>query len=91
VTAAREPRLSALYAMTPKVLDLAAQMYAKDPKAAINLLTQYGSANATAWQQDWLKLGDLLLGKYAMGMIDGQTTGYPAWWNDVIGYKPLIR
>jgi len=91
VAAAREPRLSALYAMTPKVLDLAAQTYAKDSAAAINLLTQYGSANATAWQQDWLKLGDLLLGKYAMGMIDGQTTGYPAWWNDVIGYKPLIR
>ena len=43
----------------------------------INLLTQYGSANAIAWQQDWLTLGDLLLGKYAMGMVDGQTAGYP--------------
>ena len=25
------------------------------------------SANAIAWQQDWLKLGDVLLGKYAHG------------------------
>jgi dipeptidase len=80
-----------LYAVTPKVLELAAQTYAKDPKAAINLLTQYASANAVAWQQEWLKLGDVLLGKYAMGMIDGQTTGYPQWWNDLIGFKPPVR
>ena len=91
VRAAREPRLTALYTLTPKVLETAAQLYAKDPKAAINLLTQYGSANAVAWQQDWLKLGDVLLGKYAMGMVDGLTVGYPQWWNDLIGYKPLIR
>jgi hypothetical protein len=91
VRAAREPRLNMLYAVTPKVLELAAQTYPKDPTAAVNMLTQYGSANAIAWQQEWLKLGDTLLGKYAMGMIDGQTTGYPPWWNDVIGYKPLVR
>jgi hypothetical protein len=24
-------------------------------------------------------------------MLDGQTVGYPQWWNDIIGYKPLIR
>jgi hypothetical protein len=80
-----------LYAITPKVLEFVAQVHAKDPAAAINLLTQYGSANATAWQQDWLKLGDALLGKYAMGMVDGHPTGYPQWWNDLIGYKPLVR
>jgi dipeptidase len=91
VNAAREPRLTMLYAVTPRVLELAAQTYAKDPKAAINMLTQFGSANAIAWQQEWLKLGDILLGKYAMGMVDGHPTGYPQWWNDLIGYKPLIR
>ena len=78
VNAAREPRLNMLYAVTPKVLELAAQTYAKDPKAAVNLLTQFGSANAIAWQQDWLKLGDALLGKYAMGMVDGHTGRLPA-------------
>jgi len=26
-----------------------------------------------------------------MGMVDGQTVGYPQRWNDVIGYKPLVR
>jgi len=26
-----------------------------------------------------------------MGMVDGQTVGYPQWWNDIIGFKPLIR
>ena len=91
VQAAREPRQTMLYTLTPKVLDLAAEMYAKDQKAAINLITQYGSANAVAWQQDWLRLGDMLLGKYAMGMVDGHPTGYPQWWNELIGYKPLVR
>ncbi|HOQ59905.1 MAG TPA: C69 family dipeptidase, partial [Vicinamibacterales bacterium] len=91
VRAAREPRLSMLYALTPRVLEAAAQMYAKDPKGAINLITQYGCANAVAWQQDWLRLDDTLLGKYAMGMVDGHPTGYPQWWNEVIGYKPLVR
>lgn len=91
VRAAREPRQQMLYAVTPKVLELAAQTYAKNPKAAVNLLTQFGSTNAIAWQQEWLKLGDTLLGKYAMGMVDGQTVGYPQWWNEFIGFKPLIR
>jgi len=55
------------------------------------MLTQFGSANAIAWQQEWLRLGDTLLGKYAMGMVDGHPVGYPQSWNDLIGYKPLVR
>jgi dipeptidase len=91
VRAAREPRLNMLYDVTPRLLAEAAKTYAKDPAAAINTLTQFANANAVAWQRDWLALGDLLLGKYALGMVDGQTVGFPQWWNDVIGYKPLIR
>jgi len=91
VRAAREPRLQMLYQLTPKVLEMAAQAYAKDQKAAVNFVTQYAYTNAVAWQRDWLALGDMLLGKYAMGMVDGQTVGYPQWWNDLIGYKPLVR
>jgi len=26
-----------------------------------------------------------------MGMVDGQTVGYPQWWNEIIGFKPLVR
>jgi len=91
VRAAREPRLQMLYEVTPKVLEMAARSYAKDPAAAINLVSQYGYVNAVAWQRDWLALGDTLLGKYAMGMVDGHPTGYPQWWNEVIGFKPLVR
>jgi dipeptidase len=91
VCAARAPRLDMLYRATPKILELAASMYATDREAALNLITQYASANATAWQRDWLTLGDTLLAKYAMGMVDGQVTGYPQWWNDLIGVKPLVR
>ena len=67
VRAAREPRLNMLYDVTPKLLAEAAKTYAKDPAAAINTLTQFANANAVAWQRDWLALGDLLLGKYALG------------------------
>jgi dipeptidase len=91
VRAAREPRLTMLYEATPAMLQLAAQGYAKDPAAAINLLTQYGSGNAAAWQREWLTLGDTLLAKYAMGMVDGQTVGYPDWWNGIVGFKALVR
>ena len=91
VRAAREPRQQMLYELTPKVLETAAKAYATDPASAINLLTQYSYVNAVAWQRDWLALGDMLLGKYALGTVDGMTVGYPQWWNDVIGYKPLVR
>jgi hypothetical protein len=91
VKAAREPRLKMLYEATPAVLQLASQMYQKDPDGAINLITQFAGSSATAWQRDWLTLGNTLLAKYAMGMVDGQTVGYPEWWNEVVGFKPLVR
>jgi len=91
VRAAREPRLRMLYEVTPAILEMAARAYPKDPEGAINLLTQFGYTNAVAWQRDWLALGDTLLAKYAMGMVDGHTVGYPQWWNEIIGYKPLVR
>ena len=91
VNAAREPRLRMLYAVTPAILQAAAQAYAKGPDEAINMLTQFASSNATAWQRDWLTLGDTLLAKYAMGMVDGHPVGYPQWWNEIAGFKPLVR
>jgi dipeptidase len=91
VRAAREPRQQMLYAVTPKVLEVVAQTYVKDPAGALNLLTQFSTVNAEAWQGAWLTLGDTLLAKYAMGMLDGHTVGYPQWWNEVINYKPLVR
>ena len=80
-----------LYEVTPRVLEMAARIYSKDPNAAVSLLTEFGYDNAVAWQRDWLALGDMLLAKYAMGMVDGQTVGYPQWWNEIIGFKPLVR
>jgi dipeptidase len=91
VRAARTPRQTMLYELTPTVADSAAKIYATDPNAALNLITEFASTNAWAWQRDWLALGDLLLGKYALGMVDGHAIGYPQWWNEVIGYKPVVR
>ena len=86
-----EPRLQMLYELTPRVQEMAARTYAQDPKRAVDLLSQFGYDHAVAWQRDWLALGDALLAKYAMGMVDGNPVGYPQWWNDLIGYKPLVR
>jgi len=91
VRSAREPRLQMLYELTPRVLEMAARTFAQDPKHAVDLLSQFGYDHAVAWQRDWLALGDALLAKYAMGMVDGNTVGYPEWWNGLIGYKPLVR
>jgi len=53
--------------------------------AAGRALSSEASTNAVAWQQEWLTLGDTLLRKYVMGMVDGQTVRYPKWWKDLIG------
>jgi len=63
-----------LYAVTPKVLELAAKPMRRTRRRPSTCSRQFGSANAIAWQQEWLKLGDTLLGKYAMGTVDGQTS-----------------
>ncbi len=91
IHAFRDPRLEMLYKVTPKVQELAAEIYKTDPEAAISLIHEFAYTNAVAWHEDWKKLGDMLLGKYAMGFINFKSTAYPEWWNDIVQFKPLER
>ena len=91
IRAFREPRMQMLYKMAPVVQQMAAELYKTDPKAAISLVSEFAFANAEAWHEDWLRLGDFLLGKYALGYVNFKNSPYPEWWNEIVGFKPLAR
>lgn len=92
IRAFRDPKEEALFQLTPKVQEMASDLYkAGDKDAAINLIQQFAWNNAVAWQKDWLELGDQLLGKYALGYVGFKNSPYPQWWNDAVGFKPLAR
>ena len=40
---------------------------------------------------DTKAVGDMLLGKYAMGYRNFRTVPYPEWWNEIIEFKPIER
>ena len=92
IHAAREPKLAALYMLTPIVQQKAADLI-KDGKRdeAINLITDYAYSNAVDWNQRWLALGDWLLGEYAMGYKNFKTTPYPEWWNKTVEFTQPVR
>ncbi|OQB48090.1 MAG: Dipeptidase [Firmicutes bacterium ADurb.Bin153] len=85
----RQPRMDMLYTMVPLIQDKAAELYKTDPKAAISLISEFAYANAVAWHEDWLLLGDKLLGKYVFGSTYLKTTAFPQWWNDLIGFTSM--
>ena len=92
IHAAREPKMNALYMLTPIVQEKAAQLL-KDGKRdeAINLISDFAYSNAVDWNQRWLTLGDWLLGEYAMGYKNFKTTPFPEWWNKVVGFDEPTR
>ncbi|MCR4425516.1 MAG: C69 family dipeptidase [Firmicutes bacterium] len=91
IHAFRNPRMEMLYQVTPKVQEIAAELYKTDPEAALSLIHEFAYTNAVAWHEDWKLLGDRLLGKYAFGSINMKATPFPQWWNDLIEFKPLER
>ena len=82
----RDPKLEVLYKVTPQVQAIATEMYATDPEAAIDFVSNYAYMNAVAWFEEWKLLGDRLLGQYALGYVNFRTTPFPDWWNELIGY-----
>lgn len=86
VRAFRDPKEEMLFTVTPLVQEEAAKIYETDPQAAINLINEYSYQNALAFHEEWIDLGNWLLGNYAMGYRNFSTTGFPEWWNEFIGY-----
>jgi dipeptidase len=87
IRAFRQPKMDMLYIVTPQVQEIAAQMYRSgNDKGALALIHNYAYQNAVAMFNEWLKLGDWLLGNYALGYNNFKTTPYPQWWNDLVGF-----
>lgn len=87
----RDPKLEMLYQVVPLVQEKAAEIYQTDPDAALSLLHNFYYQNALGLFESWKKLGDKLLGKYAMGYRNFQTAPYPEWWNEIIGFGYIER
>jgi len=87
----RDPKLEMLYQTVPLVQEKAAEIYQSDPDAALSLMHNFYYQNALAFFESWKKLGDMLLGKYAMGYRYFKTAPYPEWWNEFIGFGPVER
>jgi len=87
----RDPKLEMLYQIVPLVQEKAAEIYQSDPDAALSLMHNFYYQNALASFESWKSLGDMLLGKYAMGYRYFKDAPYPEWWNELIGYGPAER
>ncbi|EFC90644.1 peptidase U34 dipeptidase [Dethiosulfovibrio peptidovorans DSM 11002] len=92
IYALRDPKMREQFTETYAVQKDAAKLWRQGKKnQAIDQLTRFAYDRAVDWNRTWLKLGDHLLGNYALGYRNFKITGYPQWWNDFIGYGPLER
>jgi len=89
--AVRDPKLEMLYEIVPEVQKKATEIYQTDPERGLSLINNFYYQHAVALHESWKNLGDMLLGKYAMGYINFRTAAYPEWWNELIGYGPVER
>lgn len=87
----RDPTLEMLYQVVPLVQKRAAELYESDPDAAMALLHNYYYQNSLGLFESWRQFGDMLLGKYAMGYKYFRDAPYPEWWNEFIGFGPVVR
>src|SRR6056297_228757 len=87
----RDPKLEMLYQIVPEVQKKATELYQADSEKSIELLQNFYYQQALAFHESWKNLGDMLLGKYAMGYRNFRTAPYPEWWNEIIEYKPIER
>lgn len=76
VNALREPKMANIYKQMAQLQEIAAKMYATDPKGALSMLSEYCYNTSVGWYNDWLKLGDELMAKY------WRQTTWPTWWKD---------
>jgi len=87
----RDPKLEMLYQIVPEVQKKATELYQSEPEKSLELLHNFYYQQSIAFHESWKDLGDMLLGKYAMGYRNFRTVPYPEWWNEIIEYGPLDR
>ena len=92
IHAVRDPKLAALYHLVPAVQQVAADLIKKgDVDGALDVITDFGCAQALDWHATWLALGDRLFSTYALGTTHMKKAPYPDWWNKQIGFGPVER
>ncbi|MFW6149604.1 MAG: C69 family dipeptidase [Atribacterota bacterium] len=64
----RDPKLKMLYQIVPEVQKKATKIYQNDSEKSIELLQNFYYQQTLAFHESWKNLGDILLGKYAMGL-----------------------
>jgi len=79
----RDPKLEVIYQTVPKIQELAAEVYQNDRDAAIDIISDYAYNTAVAWQADWRKFGDYLVGNYCADRINFGT-GLPKEWGELL-------
>lgn len=85
IEAFRDPIMAEQYEVVDELQTVAARLVRQGKTdEAKNLLTSYASATAQKWHDDWLTLGDQLLGRYMWGNKNMRTQSY----ND--NYKNMI-
>lgn len=92
IYALRDPIMKLQFSEAYMVQRDAAALWNKGDKAdALDMISNFAYKHAVNWHTRWLRLGDHLLGNYAMGYRNFKTTGYPEEWNNFIGYGPVTR
>ncbi|CCU84492.1 Peptidase U34 dipeptidase [Mesotoga infera] len=70
----------------PLIEKVALDLYAENPEAAIDFITNYSNGLANRVVDRWWKLADELIYTLNDGYVDGKTVGYPTWWLEAVGY-----
>ncbi|MBQ0070816.1 MAG: C69 family dipeptidase, partial [Spirochaetales bacterium] len=77
IHAFRQPKMDSIYKQTEEVQAVASRLVVEGQKdAALDLLTTFGYNTAAQWHEDWLKLGDELLGRYMWGNKNMKTQAF---------------
>lgn len=85
IRAFRDPIMEEQYDVVDSIQTVAARLVRQGKEEeARNLLTSFGSATAQKWHDDWLQLGDQLLGRYMWGNKNMRTVAYSDWWKGIM-------
>ncbi len=91
IHAARKDKMDLQYEIVPKLQEAGAKLIAEGKvDEAKELITAYAFSNAVEWHEDWLELGDDLMGTYMWTRKDmgGKGATWPDYWKDLMKSAP---
>ncbi len=89
IAAFRDPIMEKQYETVNDIQEAAAALVEQgNSEAARALITAYAYSTAEKWHEDWLELGDQLLGRYMWGHMNMRAQPYSDWWNSIMNSAP---